>query len=537
MLALGVLFAPITKLFGVNVTWNLLLRLAPAVSACAMCLVLRRWTSWWPAAFVGGLLYGFSSYQVHASDYVFLVFVPLPPVFFLLLHEVLVRQKWSPRTSGLLLGLVCVLQFFIFPEVLAGMVVVGAIAVLLYVLTNTRLIRVRWRYVRVSSVYAIGLTAFLLTYPVAFTLAGPQHIHGPPDMQFLGFARTDLCGAVSPGTQKWSFGLGHTFCSGVPPIFKSLSTQIYIGFPLLIVLTVVVTLFRNNRSIRFAAVMAFSAFVLSLGTSLMVNGYKTGIPLPLAAIERLPELRAFQPQRFSLFAFLFVSAIIAIALDEVWTRAREGRILLVRAKQLQPFSKPANVLAGAAVISLIATAVILPGIPASRPSSVTQDIPAFFTSSAVDVVPRGSVLLQYPYPDVQFYSVLYGDLVFGFTQGAMIDQAAAGMRYQLIGGYGWFPSPITHDGTTAPAVLDPLVVQALFDEAYTGGTRAERSLVSRTSSATLKNDLRTYFGRYHVETVVCVPVARWQKVLKAVTSAIGLPVRSGGVYVWRDVHV
>ena len=110
MLALGVLFAPITKLFGVTVTWNVLLRLAPAVSACAMCFVLRRWTSWWPAAFVGGLLYGFSSYQVHASAYIFLVFVPLPPIFFLLLHEILVRQKWSPRISGLLLCLVCVFQ-------------------------------------------------------------------------------------------------------------------------------------------------------------------------------------------------------------------------------------------------------------------------------------------------------------------------------------------------------------------------------------------------------------------------------------------
>ena len=202
MLALGILFAPITKLFGVTVTFNVLLRLAPAVSACAMCFVLRRWTSWWPAAFVGGLLYGFSSYQVHAYDYVFLVFVPLPPVFFLLLHEILVRQKWSPRTSGLLLGLVCVLQFFIFPEALVGMALVGAIAVLYYVLTNTRVMRERWRYIRDAGVYAIGLTALLLIYPVAFTLVGPQHIHGPPNMQFIAFARPDLCGAILPTAQK-----------------------------------------------------------------------------------------------------------------------------------------------------------------------------------------------------------------------------------------------------------------------------------------------------------------------------------------------
>ena len=62
MVALGVIFLPITKLFGPVVAWNLALRFAVAVSAASMCLVLRRWTAWWPAAFLGGLLYGFSAY-------------------------------------------------------------------------------------------------------------------------------------------------------------------------------------------------------------------------------------------------------------------------------------------------------------------------------------------------------------------------------------------------------------------------------------------------------------------------------------------
>ena len=52
--ALGVLFMPITKLFGPVISWNIALRLAVALSAISMCFVLRRWTTWWPAAFVGG---------------------------------------------------------------------------------------------------------------------------------------------------------------------------------------------------------------------------------------------------------------------------------------------------------------------------------------------------------------------------------------------------------------------------------------------------------------------------------------------------
>ena len=107
ILALGVLFMPITKLFGPVIAWNVALRLAVALSAISMCLVLRRWTTWWPAAFVGGLIYGLSGYiAFYGNNYLFLIFVPLPPVIFMLLHEIMVRQHWRPGRTGALLGVV-----------------------------------------------------------------------------------------------------------------------------------------------------------------------------------------------------------------------------------------------------------------------------------------------------------------------------------------------------------------------------------------------------------------------------------------------
>ena len=105
MSALGVIsppFPPITKVFGPVVTFNIALRLAPAVSASSMCLVLRRWTRWWPAAFFGGLLYGFSASMDAHLNYLFLTFAPLPPLIFLLVHEVVVRQSWRPGRRALL---------------------------------------------------------------------------------------------------------------------------------------------------------------------------------------------------------------------------------------------------------------------------------------------------------------------------------------------------------------------------------------------------------------------------------------------------
>ena len=129
MLALGTLFAPITRVFGPVVSYNVLLRLALASSAASMCFVLRRWTKWWPAAFVGGLLYGFSAYTSNFGGYLFLIFVPLPPLILMVLHEMFVRQKWRAGVTGLLLGVLCALQFFIWVEVLAGTLVIGTLGV------------------------------------------------------------------------------------------------------------------------------------------------------------------------------------------------------------------------------------------------------------------------------------------------------------------------------------------------------------------------------------------------------------------------
>ena len=180
MLALGVLFMPITKLFGPVVTWNIALRLAIVLSATSMCLVLRRWTTWWPAAFVGGLLYGFSAYMAYyGGNYLFLVFVPLPPVIFLLLHEILVRQRWRPGRTGALLGVVCALQFFIWSEVLAEYCRHGRCrGRSLPPRQSPRFGRTMASYAVRAFAYSLGVGGFLLLFPVIYALAGPQSIKG-----------------------------------------------------------------------------------------------------------------------------------------------------------------------------------------------------------------------------------------------------------------------------------------------------------------------------------------------------------------------
>ena len=53
MLGIGVPLAPVTWAFGPIATLNVALTLAPVLSALGMFVLLRRWVTWVPAAFVG----------------------------------------------------------------------------------------------------------------------------------------------------------------------------------------------------------------------------------------------------------------------------------------------------------------------------------------------------------------------------------------------------------------------------------------------------------------------------------------------------
>ena len=62
VLAVGILLAPVTWIFGPVATMNVASTFAPVLSGLAMFWLLRRWVRWSPAAFVGGLVFGFSPF-------------------------------------------------------------------------------------------------------------------------------------------------------------------------------------------------------------------------------------------------------------------------------------------------------------------------------------------------------------------------------------------------------------------------------------------------------------------------------------------
>ena len=511
MSALGILLSPITALFGPVVSWDVLVRLAVVVSAMSMCLCLRRWTAWWPAAFVGGLLYGFSPYITYDISHVFIVFVPLPPLMFLLLYEILVRQVWRPGRTGALLGALCAIQYLISSEILVSTIVIGAIATVIYLAASRKDLAAKWPYMKVGLIFTLLVGGLLLSYPVLFTLFGPEHLDGAPQRPAtLALLHGDLISVLKPGSMQW-----------IAPQRTNEASYLFLGVPLVLAVIVIVVWLRKRGIVVLAAAMAVIAFILSLGSTLYIGSYNTHIPLPFEVLASFPYLDGLIAERLSLYTSFFCAGIIAVGLEELHRR-------LLRPNQPGSMSHLGRHAWASGLPLLLAVLIALPLVPGQTEQSSPSRVSHFFTSAMVHVIPEGSVVLAYPYPRASTNAFATTDLV----DQAMLDQAAAGMRYKLVGGYGWWPHT-PWASATAPA-LKPTSVESLFDVAFYGSLPDQDSLLSTNN---LASDIRQFVRRHHIDTVIVPPIGKYPDlVIHQVTAAIGLPRRLGGVDVWSNVQ-
>ena len=469
---LGLLAAPVTVLWGPVTGFNTLVTLSFVASATAAYVLARRFTVWRPAAFVCGLLYGFSPYMVGQGSvgHLNLLFVPFPPLCFLLLHDLVVRQQGSPLRHGLLLGGLVVAQFFVSSEVLADTAVVAAGGVLLLVVQWPRAVRSHAAYA-LRGVLAGGLLAgVVLAYPAWVTLGGPQHIVGsiqPHPQQF----RADLVAPVVPGQLQ---RIAPSSALATSSHFESgdlAENGSYLGLPLLLIFVIGVVALRRRRFVLVAGLMALATFVLSLGSHLVVSGTPdingaTGLLLPEVLINHLPLLKNAQPSRYALFTTLFVALVLASVLDATYQGLRR-----------HVCHRTSAMVAGA--LGLVA---LLPLLPAWPYAAGATSVPAYFTSGAVRAVPAGSVAMLYPYP---------GWAVDGSLP--MIWQADAGLRFKLAGGYFLVPTPGTHTVAYEAQSLTASVLTDLYAQGVPALTPA------------LRASLRAQLRAWHVTTVLAQP--------------------------------
>lgn len=439
---LGLVGMPITLTLGPIAAYNLLLRLAFAASGLSMFLVLRRYTSWYPAALVGGLLFELSPFMVvHGQRHLFLVFLPLLPPMIPVIDDWLLRPRRSPVASGLLLGLLAGLEYLVSPEVLLATGLMAVVALAVLALKNPHEVRSRIKPLVTGSLVAIGLLGIIAGYPIWMLLFGPQHTHGPPHpVANLDSFREDLLSTVIPSDMQLIAPHAVESLAAIPPlIFENGS---YLGLPLLALLVYLSIRWRHDSLIAIFAVVGGVAAILSLGTELQVGGHRVFGVMPFRILAHIPILQSLEPARFTLFVQLAAVLILARGMDRVW---REGWVAGAPAD-----SSGLNVprAFGMAIVGAVVLVPLIPGFP-YRTEPV--NVPALFTSSQVNDIPQDAKVFTYPY-DYPPYN------------DPMSWQVASGMRFRIFGGDAFVPLPKGVENFQTKPRGSALALQVLLDD-------------------------------------------------------------------------
>jgi hypothetical protein len=491
---LSLIASPITAIWGPVAGVNFLISFSFFGCCVAGYCFVRHWTTWRPAAFVGGLLYGFSPYVVsEGSNHLHTMFVALIPFIFIVLDEIFVRQRYSPLLLGGLLGLLVVMQYFVSSEVLATAAIVAVITALLVGLFNMHQVRAHVLGALPAFGIAFGIAVVVLAYPVFYSQTGPEHYtHILPGGQY----QADLLSAVVPTSNQVFAPSNATAISD--RFANNLSENgSYLGIPLVMMLIGATIICRRSKVVVIAFIAACAAYLLSLGSPLLFdNTYVDWLRLPGGVLQHLPLFEGAVVARFSVFVVLFAALVLGLALERLrrWPRWPSRWV-------------------GLEIAALVAVAVLSPLMPALPYAVRVVDTPAFFTSSAVESVPAGSVAVLYP-------STTPADA------DSTLWQASSGMRFKMPGAYALVPSH-GHAGTQQWGT--PTLTSGTLGSIVGGRTVAE--------TAPLRHALRAQWRTWNAQTFIVGPGPNEAFARQFVSWVIGRPpVQRQGVYVWYGLQ-
>jgi hypothetical protein len=299
----------------------------------------------------------------------------------------------------------------------------------------------RWRD-HAGPVLRLGLTATAvmvlgLGYGVWVALEGPHHIDGPAQTQVaIAGLSADPAGLVVPTSNQhfsWGDERGDSYVAQRDASWHVVADATaengtYVGLPLLVLLVVGLVLLRRNRLALFAAAMAVAALVLSMGSTLHVDGHRTGVPLPFAVLAHLPLLDSAVASRYAVYFWLFAALLLTLTLDRLFGLASRWRPPLATLACL-----------------FVAVGSLLPLVPAWPYPAASAAVPPWFTTHG-RALPTGATVVVYPTASPADAS-------------AMVWQASADMTFKMPGGYAVFASPPTGVASFDPApspVLDAL---------------------------------------------------------------------------------
>ncbi len=381
--AFNLLAWPVTALLGVESGFNAQIVIGIVASALGFYMLALRWTSRWWLAVLGGAMFGFSPYVVSevVMGHSYLMEMMAIPVIALALDEMLLRQSWSPRRVGFLLGGAVTVQLVTSEELLLDVFIVVVLGVTLLALLNLDEVPKRFGYVTRCILWS-GLLAPVFVGLLGFQLLGPNALHGnvfdgsawtaPPVTFFLPNSYQLLTTSSSSYLTWRSF-------AGLP----ELST--YIGLPVIAMMLIAITRWRSKQ-LAWLSAMILVSICLAMG-GMLIAAHFISLSLLFSDI----------PVRFSAITDLLVVLMVVFVADyglSAWRWPMRFLLCLIVASWLPALA-----------------------VPFSSPS-----VPKWF-SDGVHLRSSNSVVLVLPYA----FSPQ--------TDIAMLWQAESGMRFRMPEGY------------------------------------------------------------------------------------------------------
>jgi hypothetical protein len=358
---LGVIFAPITKIFGVATTFAVLMSLNLALTAIGWYLLFAKTFKFARfSAAVGGFFCGFAPGMVsQANSHLHMTAQWLvPPMIWCVVKLARLasdREAGRRETARKIIAVGAGFGLLVTAQVFIGEETLFLTALTLAVLTVAYIAWQRPRLGDLARFTAGLLTAVvvalpLLAYPLWLQFKGPQSV--PNGVFSADYFIADLASFVAISPLSLLGSEENTRLSTGPAEYNT-----FFGWPL-VLLFAALTVWLWRHAVAVACALASLVMAaLSLGPMIVVNRQPTGLEGPYAVLKGLPVIDGALPLRFALAAIPLVAVLLALGLE----KARKSSVPIVF------WGVPAAV-----------ALALVPTLPGQLPTTDRPAVPAFY---------------------------------------------------------------------------------------------------------------------------------------------------------------
>jgi len=321
----GLLMWPVTAVFGVLVSYNIVLLLVPPVSGWAAFVAARRLTGRFWASLLAGAAYGLCPYELNHdwqgdSNLTVIGLLPLMVYLVLVWWDGALKNTWF----AVALALAMAMEFYTFTEAFFEMTMAWAGGLVIGFAAAGR--GTRRKVARLAGLVGIA-------YAGAIAAAGPYLYYALKHNQGM---------AVSRQSPEFSLRLVRMVVPSVDKVFRlaplmSYSSHLswwglddYIGLPIILVLLALAVFAWRNKVSRLLLMGFVFVVALGVGPDAFVSG-TTYLRVPWAGLWNLPIARSAEPSRFIVFVALVLALALALwlaipakttAASRLWQAAR-----------------------------------------------------------------------------------------------------------------------------------------------------------------------------------------------------------------------